>query len=60
MSTDKYKVIIQGTLITSLGPKVILDDLEIKSQLLKLDKIDEIRLEDRKGNTFGRRKPKVR
>lgn len=57
---DKYIVTIKGSVITSVGPKVLLDDLEVQSRNLKLDVIDEIRLEDRKGKVFGRRKPKVR
>jgi len=57
---SKYKVTIRGSVIVSVGPKTLLDDLEVKSQQLKLDIIEEIRLEDDKGNVFGRRTPKVR
>lgn len=59
MNPDKYRVVITGTVIASVGPATLLDDLEVKCKNLKLDMIEEIRLENNKGKVYGRRKPKV-
>ena len=59
-SPERYKVTIIGTLIISVGPKVVLDDLEEKAEKLGLDSIDEIILENKKTKTVvGRRKVQV-